>query len=82
MFENVNIVLSLLLAVAPVLMALCEYGVKKGKMLFPVLNAVYFAAACLLLLAKEGTLACMLIAVMITLAFRLALEIFGGRKDK
>ena len=82
MFENVNIVLSLLLAIAPVALALAEHFIGKCRPLFLVLNTVYFAAACIFLLAKEGTLACLLIAVMASLAVRLFLETLEGRKDK
>ena len=82
MFENVDIVLSLLLAVVPALLALAEHFTGKCRPLFLVLNTVYFAAACIFLLAKEGTLACLLIAVMASLAVRLFLETLEGRKDK
>lgn len=82
MFENVDIVLSLLLAVVPALLALAEHFTGKCRPLFLVLNTVYFAAACIFLLAKEGTLACLLIAVMTSLAVRLFLETLEGRKDK
>ena len=82
MFENVDIVLSLLIAIVPALLALAEHFIGKCKPLFLVLNTVYFAAACIFLLAKEGTLACLLIAVMASLAVRLFLETLEGRKDK
>ena len=82
MFENVDIVLSLLLAVVPALLALAEHFTGKCRPLFLVLNTVYFAAACIFLLVKEGTLACLLIAVMASLAVRLFLETLEGRKDK
>ena len=82
MFENVDIVLSLLLAIVPALLALAEHFVGKCRPLFLVLNTVYFAAACIFLLAKEGTLACLLIAVLASLAVRLFLETLEGRKDK
>lgn len=82
MFENVDIVLSLLLAIVPALLALAEHFVGKCRPLFLVLNTVYFAAACVFLLAKEGTLACLLIAVLAPLAVRLFLETLEGRKDK
>lgn len=82
MFENVDIVLSLLLAIVPALLALAEHFVGKCRPLFLVLNTVYFAAACVFLLAKEGTLACLLIAVLASLAVRLFLETLEGRKDK
>ena len=82
MFENVEIVLSLLLAIVPALLALAEHFTGKCRPLFLVLNTVYFAAACIFLLMKEGTLACLLIAVMASLAVRLLLETLEGRKDK
>ena len=82
MFENVDIVLSLLLAIVPILLALTEHFTGKCRPLFLVLNTVYFAAACIFLLAKEGTLACLLTAVLVTLAVRLFLETLEGRKDK
>ena len=82
MFENVDIVLSLLLAAVPALLAIAEYFIGKCKPLFLLLNTVYFAAACLFLLAKEGTLACLLIAVSVSLAVRLFFEIIEGRKEK
>ena len=82
MFENVDIVLSLLLAIVPALLALAEHFTGKCRPLFLVLNTVYFAAACIFLLMKEGTLACLLIAVMASLAVRLLLETLEGRKDK
>ncbi len=82
MFENVDIVLSLLLAIVPALLALAEHFTGKCRPLFLVLNTVYFAAACIFLLVKEGTLACLLIAVLASLAVRLFLETLEGRKDK
>ena len=82
MFENVDIVLSLLLAIVPALLALAEHFTGKCRPLFLMLNTVYFAAACIFLLMKEGTLACLLIAVMASLAVRLLLETLEGRKDK
>jgi hypothetical protein len=82
MFENVDIVLSLLLAIVPAILALAEHLLGKCRPLFLVLNTVYFAAACLFLLLKEGTLACLLITVCVALAVRLFLEIFEGRKKK
>jgi hypothetical protein len=82
MFENVDIVLSLLLAIVPTLLALAEHFIGKCRPLFLVLNTVYFAAACLFLLLEEGTLACLLIAVCTSLAVRLFLETLEGRKDK
>ena len=82
MFENVDIVLSLLLAVVPALLAIAEHFIGKCRPLFLVLNTVYFAAACLFLLLKEGTLACLLIALCASLAVRLFLETLEGRKDK
>ena len=82
MFENVDIVLSLLIAIVPALLALAEHFIGKCRPLFLVLNTVYFSAACIFLLAKEGTLACLLIAVMASLAVRLFLETLEGRKDK
>ena len=82
MFENVDIVLSLLLAAVPALLAIAEHFIGKCKPLFLLLNTVYFAAACLFLLAKEGTLACLLIAVSVSLAVRLFFEIIEGRKEK
>ena len=82
MFENVDIVLSLLLAIMPILLAITEHFAGKCRPLFLVLNTVYFAAACIFLLAKEGTLACLLIALCTTLAVRLFLETREGRKDK
>ena len=82
MFENVDIVLSLMIAIVPALLALAEHFIGKCRPLFLVLNTVYFAAACIFLLAKEGTLACLLIAVMASLAVRLFLETLEGRKDK
>lgn len=82
MFENVDIVLSLLLAIAPAILALAEHFLGKCRPLFLLLNTLYFAAACLFLLVKEGTLACLLIALSASLAVRLLLEIFEGRKEK
>ena len=82
MFENVEIVLSLLLAIAPAILALAEHFLGKCRPLFLLLNTLYFAAACLFLLVKEGTLACLLIALSASLAVRLLLEIFEGRKEK
>ena len=82
MFENVDIVLSLLLAAVPALLAVAEHFLGKCRPLFLVLNTLYFAAACLFLLKKEGTLACLLTAVLVTLAVRLFLETLEGRKDK
>ena len=82
MFENVDIVLSLLLAIVPALLALAEHFIGKCRPLFLVLNTVYFATACLFLLLKEGTLACLLIALCTSLAVRLFLETLEGRKDK
>ena len=82
MFENVDIVLALVLSIVPVILALAEHFLGKGKPLFLLVNTVYFAAACLFLLLKEGTLACLLITVCATLAVRLFLEILEGRKDK
>ena len=82
MFENVDIVLSLLLAIVPTVLALAEHFTGKCRPLFLVLNTVYFAAACLFLLLKEGTLACLLIALCASLAVRLFLETLEGRKDK
>ncbi|MBQ8448763.1 MAG: hypothetical protein IJX27_07530 [Clostridia bacterium] len=82
MFENVDIVLSLLLAIAPAILALAEHFLGKCRTLFLLLNTLYFAAACLFLLMKEGTLACLLIALSASLAVRLLLEIFEGRKEK
>jgi len=82
MFENVDIVLSLLIAVVPALLAIAEHFIGKYRPLFLLLNTVYFAAACLFLLLKEGTLACLLIAVSVSLAVRLFFEIFEGRKEK
>jgi hypothetical protein len=82
MFENVDIVLSLLLAIMPILLAITEHFVRKCRPLFLVLNTLYFAAERLFLLLKEGTLACLLITVCATLAVRLFLETLEGRKDK
>ena len=82
MFENVDILLALLLAIVPALLAIAEHFIGKCKPLFLLLNTVYFAAACLFLLVKEGTLACLLIALSASLAVRLLLEIFEGRKEK
>lgn len=82
MFENVNIVLSLLLAIAPVVLALAEHFMGKYRPLFLVLNALYMAFACVFLLAKEGTLAGLLIVICVALAVRLFLEIIKGREDK
>ncbi len=82
MFENVNIVLSLLLAIAPVLLAILEHFTGKCRPLFLALDALYMAFACVFLLAKEGTLAGLLIVVCTALAVRLFLEILAGRKDK
>jgi hypothetical protein len=82
MFENVDIVLSLLLAIMPILLAITEHFAGKCRPLFMVLNAVYFVEACLFLLEKGGTLACMLITVCATLAVRLFLETLEGRKNK
>ena len=65
MFENVDIVLSLLLAAVPALLAIAEHFIRKCKPLFLVLNTVYFAAACFFLLLKEGTLASLLITVSV-----------------
>ena len=82
MFENVDIVLSLLLAIVPVILALAEHFLGKCRPLFLVLNTIYFAAACLFLLWKEGTLACLFMTVCIALAVRLLLEIIEGRNEK
>ncbi len=82
MFENVDIVLSLLLAIVPSILAVAEHFVGKCRLLFLVLNAVYFAAACLALIYKGGTLAGLLIVVMVVLAVRLSIEIVTGRKNK
>ena len=82
MFENVDIVLSLLLAIVPALLAVAEHFIGKCRPLFLALNTVYFAAACLFLLSKEGTLACLLIAVCASLAVRLFFETLEGRKQK
>ncbi len=82
MFENVNIVLSLLLAIAPALLALAEHFTGKWKPLFLALNALYMAFACVFLLAKEGTLAGLLITVCAVLAVRLFLEIIKGREER
>ena len=82
MFENVDIVLSLLLAIVPIILALAEHFTGKCRPLFLALNMVYFAAACLFLLLKEGTLACLLITVCTALAVRLFLETLEGRKQK
>ena len=82
MFENVDILLALLLAIVPALLAIAEHFIGKCKPLFLLLNTVYFAAACLFLLLKEGTLACLLITVSVALAVRLFLEILEGRKEK
>ena len=82
MFENVDILLALLLAIVPALLAIAEHFIGKCKPLFLLLNTVYFASACLFLLLKEGTLACLLITVSVALAVRLFLEILEGRKEK
>ena len=82
MFENVDIVLSLLLSIVPVILAIAEHFAGKCKPLFLILNAVYFAAACLALIYKGGTLAGLLIVVMIVLAVRLSMEILAGGKNK
>ena len=82
MFENVNVTLSLLLAIAPALLALLEHFIKKGKPFFLLLNALYFGGACVILFLKEGTIACLLIAAAVSLCMRLFIEIWEGGKNK
>ena len=82
MFENVNVLIPLALAIGPILLAVLEYFVKKGKALFLALNAVYFAAACLFLISKEATIASALILASVSLCARLFLEILEGGKSK
>lgn len=82
MFENVDIVLALLLAIAPAVLAVIEHFLKKGKALFLLLNALYFGGACVVLLLNECTLACLLIAAAASLCVRLTVEILEGGKSK
>ena len=82
MFENVNILIPLVLSLFPILLAVIEYFVKKGKALFLVLNTLYLAAACLVLIIKEAPLASALILIALTLCVRLFFEILEGGKSK
>ena len=82
MFENVDILLALLLSIAPVLLAVLEHFVKKGRAVFLALNTLYFAAACVILVTCESSLACVLIVASVSLCARLFAEILEGRENK